>query len=313
MEDIGDIIINIFMFFQFKIMRYYVYKLVDPRTNNPFYIGKGCGNRMYSHLREATLPREKQVNSFKCSVINNILSCGKNIIIEKVKDGLNEENAYQLEQELIVKYGKRIDGTGYLTNLVDGGLGGTGQGKHIECYSITGAFVRAYKSLTEAADHLGINKSTICAALNGRTKLAGNYRWAYTGDILSPYVNNHCSPVSKFSLDGSLICSYTGVKEAARDVKVTYTSIVDCISGSHHTAGGFRWAYLGELPNNIPENYVVSSERRFACYNDDMELVAVYENLKDAVDVTGAVSSGIVDRCAGRVKYKTGGFYWKYY
>jgi hypothetical protein len=32
-----------------------------------------------------------------------------------------------------------------------------------------------------------------------------------------------------------------------------------------------------------------------------------------SVKSTGAVSSGIVDRCAGRVKHRTGGFYWKYY
>jgi hypothetical protein len=28
---------------------YYLYVLIDPRSGEPFYVGKGCGNRMYQH------------------------------------------------------------------------------------------------------------------------------------------------------------------------------------------------------------------------------------------------------------------------
>lgn len=31
---------------------FYVYQLIDPATNNPFYIGKGSGNRPKHHLYE---------------------------------------------------------------------------------------------------------------------------------------------------------------------------------------------------------------------------------------------------------------------
>ena len=30
-------------------MDYYIYKLIDPRTGKPFYIGKGKGNRLHQH------------------------------------------------------------------------------------------------------------------------------------------------------------------------------------------------------------------------------------------------------------------------
>ena len=32
---------------------YYVYVLVDPRTKQVFYVGKGKGNRVFDHEREA--------------------------------------------------------------------------------------------------------------------------------------------------------------------------------------------------------------------------------------------------------------------
>ena len=34
-------------------MNYYVYALIDPTTDTIFYIGKGCGGRVYDHIEEA--------------------------------------------------------------------------------------------------------------------------------------------------------------------------------------------------------------------------------------------------------------------
>lgn len=31
-------------------LKYYVYVYIDPRNGEPFYIGRGKGNRMFSHL-----------------------------------------------------------------------------------------------------------------------------------------------------------------------------------------------------------------------------------------------------------------------
>ena len=42
--------------------RYYVYKLIDPRNNQPFYIGKGEGLRTSIHLYEAHKPRHEWYN-----------------------------------------------------------------------------------------------------------------------------------------------------------------------------------------------------------------------------------------------------------
>ena len=33
-------------------LRTYVYRLIDPRNGEIFYVGKGQGNRVFSHIRD---------------------------------------------------------------------------------------------------------------------------------------------------------------------------------------------------------------------------------------------------------------------
>ena len=34
-----------------KELNYYVYRLIDPRNGETFYVGKGKGNRVFEHLK----------------------------------------------------------------------------------------------------------------------------------------------------------------------------------------------------------------------------------------------------------------------
>lgn len=99
------------------IAKYYVYILRDPRKNNqPFYIGKGCDKRAWQHLTET---KETTDNIRKYYTIQAIKKRNLDIIIEIFQDNMLEENAYDLESELIKKYGRKgIDKNGILTNVV---------------------------------------------------------------------------------------------------------------------------------------------------------------------------------------------------
>lgn len=95
------------------IMKYYVYVYKDPDTMQPFYIGKGHGNRYLDHAN-------KPYHSFKRvqDKIKSIRNKAAEPIIEFAHINLQEEIAYNLEEELIIKYGRKdIDPDGILMNI----------------------------------------------------------------------------------------------------------------------------------------------------------------------------------------------------
>lgn len=97
---------------------YYVYEYIDPRNNKVFYVGKGKGNRLTTHLRKSSLTKDTP----KSKLIKEILNEGLSPIIQKVKENLTEEESLQYEMELIKFYGKEN-----LTNETTGGQGTSGR------------------------------------------------------------------------------------------------------------------------------------------------------------------------------------------
>lgn len=100
--------------------KYYVYMLC--RGNGlPFYVGKGCRDRIGSHEVKA----KKGVRSHVCNVIRKIWAEGGHVVAKKVYVGKTNQEAIQLERELISKYGRKDRG-GILVNKTDGGDGAEG-------------------------------------------------------------------------------------------------------------------------------------------------------------------------------------------
>jgi len=112
---------------------FYVYAYLDPRkpgnysygdldfNYEPFYIGKGKGDRMKHHLRE-----NKKYNPHKNRVISNIIRNGMDPIILILDDNLSENDALSIEISTISKIGRKNLKKGPLTNLTNGGEGSSG-------------------------------------------------------------------------------------------------------------------------------------------------------------------------------------------
>ncbi len=115
-------------------MQYYVYALIDPRDNRPFYIGKGKDKRVKQHFVDAEFIKDEltlsDVSAIEEKEIEGFGNAEKiAMILELYKDGykfedmarilakdLDEESAFTLEAFLI----KTIYGFENLTNRIVG-------------------------------------------------------------------------------------------------------------------------------------------------------------------------------------------------
>ena len=82
---------------------YYVYRLIDPRTFETFYVGKGSGNRVFQHSKDAEKLISKKLGdkddeiSLKIKQIKDIKATGKEVICLIHRWGLTEDEAYEVE------------------------------------------------------------------------------------------------------------------------------------------------------------------------------------------------------------------------
>ena len=95
---------------------YYVYGLIDPRNHQIFYVGKGCGDRVFKHEEESLKSRNSE--KWKLKTIAEIHSAGLEVEKIIINCGLTEDEAFAAEAALINAF-NYISNIG-LTNEVSG-------------------------------------------------------------------------------------------------------------------------------------------------------------------------------------------------
>lgn len=94
---------------------YYVYYLMNPLSGSPFYVGKGKNMRCYQHLTDKM---EYSRNKRLTGHIRNLRANGIEPVVVKICENMMEEDAYILEEQEILKYGRKgFDEGGCLMNV----------------------------------------------------------------------------------------------------------------------------------------------------------------------------------------------------
>ena len=88
-------------------VKYYVYRLIDPRNGQTFYVGKGKGNRVFDHIRDPSALVETEVDGgvgLKIQTIREINKAGLTPLHVIHRHGMDEAIAFEVEAALIDAY-----------------------------------------------------------------------------------------------------------------------------------------------------------------------------------------------------------------
>lgn len=86
-------------------LKTYVYRLIDPRNGETFYVGKGKGNRVFSHIGlELTFVDDGDAIDTKVKRIREIRLAGFEVAHVIHRHGMDDETALEVEAALMDAY-----------------------------------------------------------------------------------------------------------------------------------------------------------------------------------------------------------------
>lgn len=235
------------------MFKYYVYVYLNPLKlgkycfgktivkYEPFYVGKGHGSRLNVHNKVID-----KHNKLKQHVINKIKLKNKNPIIIKLYENISEYSAFRLEKYFINKIGRRDLGLGTLTNLTDGGEGGSGTIYNYERrynmisnynkivkYDSNGIVLEIFKNIVELSlkyPNFRTNHIHRACKSNGNRKY-DNYYWKYyngeeMGNILS--IPDNKKKIVQYDLTGNYVKTWNSSKDISTNLNYSSGAVLKC-------------------------------------------------------------------------------------
>jgi uncharacterized protein len=141
-------------------LKTYVYRLIDPRNGETFYVGKGKGDRVFAHIRAKI---ETDDPGDKLKRIHEIRAAGFDVAHVIHRHGMDDGTAFEVEAALIDAYPG-------LTNVVNGAGGNDFGIMHAQ------EIVRRYQAEPAVFQHrailINVNRSASEVSLYEATRYA---------------------------------------------------------------------------------------------------------------------------------------------
>ena len=232
-------------------LKWYVYRLIDPRNGETFYVGKGLGNRIFAHAKgdfAATMSshaggsdaedREDSAD-LKMKRINAIRSAGLEVGHVVHRHGIEREDvAFEVEAALIDAYPG-------LTNLVGGRGSGEYGSRHVE--EIVGQY---------AVEPFEVKESLMLIYVG---------RYLYLRD--DPYYAVHCAwkvnknKANNYRLvlahaNGLVVGAYRPCGKWIPATRLNFPGRVEEDFVNPETGSPTRWGFVGTPASDVWQYYV---------------------------------------------------------
>jgi len=283
--------------------------LIDPRNKLPFYVGKGCEQRMYVHETETKSGIWNNLE--KCKTIQEIWNADLNLQYKQIFVE-NSVIAFKKEKELIKKYGRRFNKSGILTNIHVGGSGGGNIGVPVKQYNKNGIFIAEYCSAAEAERKTKISRSVIAAVCRGEYKTGHGYQWKINND---PPIYNYTRKsgktyknINQYDKDGVFIKTYKTGYEAAKALNMPTccaSTITACCRLQKKSYKGFQWRFS----TCTPPSSINLRRKKVEQYTQNGILLATFKSIADAVKTTKITT---ISKCCNGIHKQSGGYVWKF-
>lgn len=143
-------------------LRWYVYRLIDPRNGETFYVGKGKGNRVFAHMRAEEGLGGDDLNN-KVKRIREIRLAGFEVAHVIHRHGMEEDTSFEVEAALMDAYPG-------LTNIA----GGTGSSDYGAMHARE--IIQRYEAQPAVFRHkavlISVNRSAVDSSLYEATRFA---------------------------------------------------------------------------------------------------------------------------------------------
>jgi group I intron endonuclease len=287
-------------------VKYTIYRLIDPISNETRYIGltfNTLKQRLKSHCSEKS-------KSHKSNWIRKLKSIGLKPIIESIENNISSyDHCCEREIYWIEKY--KLEGHP-LTNMATGGNKNKKMSDETRIKMSDSAKNRKVKTKLseETKKTISMISKKRFEKEEERDKLRiSNKRYEDSKtpeQKLNDILIQNPKTVYQYDKEMKLIKTYPSISNAAKLNRLSESNISKCCKHKVAFVSGYIWRFEGDL---TPPKY--KNRKNVLQYDQDMNLLSEYENIRKASLDTNISDSSIRMCCKGKYN-SAGGYIWEY-
>jgi group I intron endonuclease len=287
-------------------IKYTIYKLIDPITNQVRYIGltfNDLKQRLKSHCAEKS-------KSHKSSWINQLKLKGMKPLIELIEENISSyEECCEREIYWIEKY--KCEGHP-LTNMATGGNKNKKMSDETRKKMSESAKNRLFKLILteEIKSKISQSSKKRFEKDSEKEKLRISNKRFEDSKTKEQKMNDiliqNPKRVFQYDKEMNLITEFPSIKNAAKITGLGPGNIAKCCKHKIVYVGGFVWRFEGDT---TPPKY--KNRKTVQQFDLEMNLIVEHENIRKASLTTEIIDSSI-RKCCEEKRKSAGGFIWKY-